>query len=364
MKLSARQICFFLAAVAPAGKLVLMPSLLAARSGNDLLLPVLAQVAVQAALVFAVLLLARNGRTVYAMLADMVGSFFAKALCILFAAFLLFAAFVPLVEQKLLVQSLFYDTLPSYVAFTPFFLFSAYLCAKPLASLGRVWDVLAPVFLVGLAGVLLLSVGSADFGALAPAGAAGAEGFGRGLAYSTGWFFEAALLLPLVGKFEYKKGLAWKGALCSLFGGALLLLFLAVYYGVFQEIAVTQLFAFAHMSKYFSGITALGRIDYLFIFAIAFVMTFYAAMPIHAAVETVTDAFGRKKPLSVSLSIACNAALFALLLAFNFAPSETVSAITERLFWLFPAVVGGAPLLLWAARGITRLTQRRNYAEK
>ena len=205
MKLSARQICFFLAAVAPAGKLVLMPSQLVAQTANDLLLPVALQILAQSALVFAVLLLARNGRTVYGMLSDMVGGFFAKAACVLFAAFLLFAAFVPLVEQKILVQSIFYDTLPSYVAFAPFFLFAAYLCAKPLASLGRVWDILAPLFLVGILGVLLLSVGNADFGALLPVGAAGAGGFGRGVAYTAGWFFDAALLLPLVGKFPYRK---------------------------------------------------------------------------------------------------------------------------------------------------------------
>lgn len=364
MKLSARQICFFLAAVAPAGKLVLMPSVLAARTGNDLLFPALAQIAVQTALVFAVLLLARDGRTVYAMIADMAGGFIARTACIVFAAFLLFASFVPLVEQKLLVQSLFYDTLPSYVAFAPFFLFSAFLCAKPLAALGRVWDVLALLFLTGFAGILLLSVGSADYGALAPVGNAGAEGFGRGLAETTGWFCDAALLLPLAGKFEYKKGLAWKGALCSLLGGALILFFLATYYGIFQEIAVTQLFAFAHMSKYFSGITALGRIDYLFIFAIAFVMTFCAAMPVQAAADALTDAFGRTKPLAVSLSVLFNAALFAVMLVFNFAPSETIAAVTRRLFWIFPLFTAGAPLLLWTAVGIGRLIGRKTHAKK
>ena len=362
MKLSARQLCFFLAAVAPAGKLVLMPSQLTALTGNDLLFPVLLQILVQAGLVFCVLLLGRSGRTVYASLADMVGTFAAKALCILFAAFLLFATFVPLVEQKLLVQSLFYDTLPSYVAFAPFFLFSAYLCTRPLAAMGRVWDILAPVFLVGMLGILLLSVWSADFGALAPVGAAGASGFGRGFAYTQGWFFDAALLLPLVGKFHYRKGLAWKGALCYLLGGIILLAFLATYYGVFADIAVTQLFAFAHMSKYFSGITAMGRIDYLFIFAVAFAMTFYVTMPVHGAMETISEAFGRTKPLSAILSVGFNGVLLALLLIFNFSPSETIAAITERAFWIFPSFAAGVPLLLLLIFAVRHVTERRRHA--
>lgn len=363
MKLSPRQLCFFLAAVAPAGKLVLMPSQLVAQSGNDLLFPVAVQIAVQSLLVFAVLLIARRERTVYAMLSDMVGGFLAKSVCILLSAFFLFAAFVPLIEQKLLVQSIFYDTLPSYLAFAPFFLFSAYLCAKPLAACGRAWDMLAPMFAAGLLGILFFSVGNADFGALAPAGAAGAGGFGRGLAYTFGWFFDAALLLPLIGKFPYKKGLAWKGALCYLGGGAALLLFLAVYYGVYSDIAVTQLFAFAHMSKYFSGITVLGRIDYLFVFLIAFVMTFYVAMPVQAAVDTLTTAFGKRKILAPVLSVLCNGALFALMFAFNFSPSASVAAVTQRLFWIFPAFAGGIPLILTAlSLAQTSIEKRRHHA--
>ena len=362
MKLTQRQVFFFLAAVAPAGKLILMPSQLAAEAKNDLLYPFLAQLAVGAALVFFVLLLARRERTLYALLADMVCPFFAKAFCVLLSAFLLFAAFVPLIEQKLMVQSLFYDTLPSYAAFAPFFLFSAYLCAKPLASMGRVWDALAPVFLIGLAGILLLSVWSADFGALAPAGAAGAGGIARGTAYIAGWFYDAALLLPLVGKFPYHKGMAWKGALCYLGGGLAVALFLAVYYGVFAEIAVTQLYAFAHISKYFSGITALGRIDYLFIFAVTFVMTFYAAMPVQAAVDTIAEAFRARRVLAPLLSVAFHALLLALMLAFNFTPSAVISTITKKLFWLFPAFTAGLPLSVWTVLGIRSLYQRRKYA--
>ena len=60
MKLRSRQILFFLALIAPVGKLVLMPAQIVSVSGNDLLFPVLAQLLMQAALVFCVLLLARR----------------------------------------------------------------------------------------------------------------------------------------------------------------------------------------------------------------------------------------------------------------------------------------------------------------
>lgn len=354
MKLGSRQILFFLAAVAPVGKLILLPPQLAAASGNDLLYPVFLQILVQTALVFCVLLLSRRERTVYGLLKDGIGSTGAKIGMILISVFLLYAAFMPLVEQKLLVQSIFYDTIPSYIVFTPFFLLSAYLCSRPLACTGRIWDILAPLFLFGMAGILLFSVGEADYGALLPFGAQGWSGFTDGTMRACAWFFDAALLLPFVGRFGYKKGLAWKGALCYLGGGALLLVFLATFYGVFSDIAIIQVFAFAKMSHFFAGLTVLGRIDYLFIFALAFVMVFYAALPLHGAVQMIHDAFHAGKPFSALLSTGINLMMLTIIYMFNFDADSIVSAISGTLFWIMPAIGAAVIMLLLAFCGRSR----------
>ena len=347
MKLSSRQILFFLAAVTPVGKLILMPPQLAAAARGDLLLPVLAQLPVQAALVFCVLLAARDGRTLHEMLARRIGAWGAAAVSAALALFLLYAAFVPLIEQKLLVQSIFYDTLPSYVVFAPFFVLSAYLCSRPAAGTGRLFDFLAPLSLFGMAGILLFSVGEADFGALLPVGAAGAGGFLQGARRACAWFYDAALLLPLLGRFDYKKGLAAKGAAAYLAGGAVLLAFLATFYGVFGDIAVIQVFAFAKMSHFFAGLTVLGRIDYLFIFSLAFVMIFYAAMPIQGAVQLAADCLPQSgKWLPALLSCAVNAAMLALLYAFNFYSDRIIDLFTGRLFFLIPAAGAASALLV------------------
>ena len=306
MKLSSRQILFFLAAAAPIGKIVLMPARLARACANDLLFPVLAQLLVQAAIIFCVLLLARREQTLYALIRDAAGGVAAKIAAILFSAFLLFAAFLPVVEQKLLVRSIFYDTIPAYLVFTPFFIFSAYLCARPLCTVGRMWDILTPLAAVALAGIALLSVGSADYGALAPAGAAGWEGVARGTQ-----------------------------AACS-----------STFYGVFSEIAVAQTHAFARMSGFFSGMTVLGRIDYLFIFAAAFVMTFYVILPMQAAVGTLSEAFGKSRALPALLSAGINLAMLAAVYLTNFHTSQVIEMLTGTLFWLYPVFAAGVPLLL------------------
>lgn len=343
MKINERQILFFLACVAPVGKIVLLPSRLAETAGNDLLLPAAAHFLLQSLAVFCALLVAKKGESLYDLLSNTCGKVAAKVLCTLFSLFLLFAALLPLLEQKLFVQSVFYDTLPSLVAFSPFFAFSAYLCTKPLFSLGRVWDILAVLSILSLLGIFALSAQSADFGALAPVGASGTGMFFSALR-SWSWFFDGALLLPLAGKIEYRKGLAWKGAVCYLAGGAAVLAFLAMFYGIFQETAVNQLFAFTATAKYFPGVAMLGRIDYLFIFGLALVMAFYVAMPMHGAIECALQAYGREHHLASILSVCVSALFLVLILVFEYRFGDVLQAISF-VFPLFPLFGLAVPAL-------------------
>ena len=89
-------------------------------------------------------------------------------------------------------------------------------------------------------------------------------------------------------------------------------------------------------------------------------MAFYTAMPVQAAVDALTDAFGHRLVLAPTLSTAFNAALLALMLAFNFVPSATVSAITQRAFWIFPVFAAGAPLLLLALLPVLNKRRERH----
>lgn len=344
-KISARQLCFFLACVAPVGKLVLLPAQLVQYAGNDLLLPTLVCYAVQTAVVFCLLLLVKCGLNFYELLSNTFGKIAAKILICLYAVFLLLAALLPLLEQKTFVQSVFYDTLPSLVAFAPFFVFSAYVCSKPLGSYGRTWDILGPLAVVGLVGILILSAGSADYGALLPVGATGGTGFLRGTASIFSWFIDTALLLPLIGKIEYRKGIAWKGALSYAAGGFAVLFFLATFYGVFAETSVNQLFAFTKTSKYFSGITVLGRIDYVFIFALALVMAFYIALPLQGSIECAVQAFGRHKYMPTLLALGVNTLFFALSIVLDYRLGAVLTFFSETLYWIFPVFCVALPLL-------------------
>lgn len=344
-KLAPRQLFFFLACVAPVGKLVILPARLAEYSKNDLWIPALLQFMLQAAVIFCVLLLGKRNMTLYELLRNTFGKVFGTILLVIFSLFLLYASVLPLLEQKLFVQGVFYDTLPSVIAFAPFFLFAAYLCSKPLVSQGRMFDLLGPIAIAGLAGVLIFSVTNAEYGAILPVGASGIRGIAKGTAYSFSWFFDSALVLMLLGKFEYKKGTAWRGAVAYLAGGIAVVFFLMTFYSVFEGTAINQLFAFSKTSKYYTAITVLGRVDYVFVFALALVMTFYCAMPLQAAVDSVSQAFGGRKYLPTLLSVGIAVLFFVLSLLSDYRFGTVMKLISQMGFFLFPIFTVLIPLL-------------------
>lgn len=344
-KISARQLYFFLACIAPVGKLVIMPSRLAQYSGNDLLIPVLFHYLLQTAIVFAVLLLAKRGKNLFEMMEESIGKIASSIVVLILSLFLFYAAFLPLLEQKVFVQGVFYDTIPSLVAFAPFFPLAAYLCSKPLSSYGRTWDVLGPIALVGFFGILVLSLTETDFGSLLPIGSSGAKGIFGGAVYTFSWFFDSVFLLFLLGKIDYRKGMAWKGALFYLAGGLAVIFYIAVYYAIFQETAVNQLFAFTKTSKFFSGITVLGRVDFIFIYALAFVMIFYCSLPLQAGIDGILQVFGKKRYLPTILSVILNGAIAVLIVIFDYRFGQVMYVISEKLFWLFPIFTVAVPLL-------------------
>ena len=356
-KISTRQLLFFLAAIAPVGKIILMPVNLVQYAQNDLLFPAAMNFLLQGAVIFLVLLLAKSNKSFYELVADKLGHIAAKIILCIFALFFFFAAILPLLEQKLCVQSVFFDTLPTAIMASCFYLFSAYLCAKPLASFGRTWDILAPLSIAAFAGILIFSFKTTDLGALCPALQSGGKGIFQGFAYSMSWFLDSAILLAFLGKIDYKKGLPWKGLLCYLAGAIGVLLFLAVFYGIFQETSVNQQFAFSKVSRYFSGVESLGRIDYIFIFGLSRVMAFYIILPLQAGIDFIRQSFGSRERrfLPEILSVIVNAVLFVITFLLDYRYRSLNETVCVKLFWIFPVFC----LLLPALALLLNIRRRR-----
>ena len=89
-RISSRQLYFFLACIAPVGKLLFLPTQLANSARNDLLFPMLASYLVQAGAIFCVLLLAKRKMNLYELLENTFGGIAAKILISIFALFLFY----------------------------------------------------------------------------------------------------------------------------------------------------------------------------------------------------------------------------------------------------------------------------------
>lgn len=346
-KIKVRQICFFFAAMMPVSKLFVYPATLVYRTHNDLLFSALMNFLIEGAVIALVMLLSKKtGKSLFALAEGTFGRTAARIIYALFALFFFASSLLPMMEQKNFVLQVLYENVPSIISFAPFFFVCFFACVKGFRSIGRTADVALPVFAVGFAVLILLALPHADFSALLPVRAVPAKEVLKGSLFSASWYTDAAFLLFFLGNFEYEKRASVKVISSYAIGAAAVLLFLAVFYGVFSDIAVRQQNAVAQISKYTTAFTTLGRVDYFFIFALALVMIFRLCVPAQMCVHCICRAAGCKPFIPAA---AVNAALLALTIFLNYSFLEVQTLFTQKLwivFLLFAYAAPAAALLL------------------
>ncbi len=346
--LCTRQICFILIAYNVCSKLLLYPNDLAFSSGGDMLFSALADILFQTAVVWATsFLCSRTDRTFYGLLKDTLGGIAAKIIICLFSAFFLLAALYPLLENKLYVHTVFYDTIPSLVVFLPFFAFSVYAGAKGLRNAARCADICLPLFAAALAFIFVLSFGEFDAGRLLPVLKTPLVRVGGGALYTLHFFSEGAFMLAFMGRFEYKRGDCAKITLSYALGGAAVMVFLALFYGIFASLSVGELYAVSRVSSYFPAIDVIGRVDLVALYALETVSLFYITLNIQLCCECIGEAF----PVRAEwISLAANAVLLicTVLLDNRFV---SVSRVYSEWLWIAYVLWGAVmPLTAWILR--------------
>jgi hypothetical protein len=340
--INTRQLCFFAAFLLPVFKLLNAPSELAKYAAGDLIWLALAQYLLQGLAVAALLFLtSKSNKGFFGLLAECLGAAAARVAYILYALFFVFASLLPLLDLEKFVYAAFFDTAPSMCIFLPFFFLSGFISAKHLKALGRCADLAMPLFIVAYIGLMTLSVGSADFTNLLPFFSS-PRAVAKGMPNTFGAFFDAALFLPLLGNFHYKKGDGKKVMLSYALGGAFVLFFLAVFYGIFGVIAPVQKNAFMQTAKYFFALPVIGRFDLLLGYLMTIVLLFYSCIPLQLSVHCFAEGINteHKTLLSALLNIAL--LLFALFCSRYYTELEL---FIDRLFWIFPLFSFLIPIL-------------------
>ncbi len=347
--LTVRQICFILFAYSAVLKLIIYPSAAAASSGNDIIFPALADLALQSAVIWSVAFLcSRTDKTFFALLSDTFGRVTARIIYALFALFFLLAAIVPMNETQLLVHDAFYDTIPALYVFLPVFFFLAYAGAKGFMNMGRCADICFPIFVVGAVALIIMSAGQGEYSNLLPV-------FGQSVGKLAGAalsalfrFSDGAVLLMFMGNFKYKKGDAAKITLSYVGGGLTVIALLAIYYALYGPLAPSRTFLMSNISAFFSAISYIGRLDLFVVYALSVVVLFAVVMYVQLCVHCLTLTFGWGKRSLFSLCVTGVLLVITFILNNRFAHLQEAAS---RWFWI-PVLLFGylIPVLAWTLK--------------
>lgn len=348
-RISVRQICFIMVIYTAASRLLIYPTSLSVFCGRDLLFPAAFDFLIQGIVIWAVAYLcSRTDKTFYGLLKGGIGEIGARIVMGFFAAFFFLCAIVPVFEQKLYVHTIFYDTVPSLLAFLPFFFFAVYAGSKSFENIGRCADICLPLFIVAMAAIMGMSFSEMKPTALLPVLTTPVKSLFGGAAGTAFRFAEPCYLLMFMGRFPYKKGDAAKITLSYAGGALIVLLFLALYYGIYGDIAITRQFAVSKVALFFSAIDTLGRIDLIALYILEIVMLFALVLNIQLAVQCLVKCTGYGH--TGILSLAVNAALAAILVSANNYFFGILQFFAEWMWIVFILFSVVAPLTMWAFR--------------
>jgi len=330
-------------------KLLIYPTALVNISGRDFLFSSAIDFAVCGVVIWAVAYLcSRTDKTFFGLLENTFGNVVARIVYGVFALFFMLISLYPIFEQKLYVHAIFYDTVPSLMVFLPFFIFAVYAGSKGFSNAGRSADMCLPVFIISLATILVMAIPEAHFSHLLPVLKTPAKKILGGALGTFHTFAEPCWLLMFMGHFKYKKGDAAKITLSYAGGCAVVLLILAVFFGIYGDITVSRNFAISKISVFFSAIDILGRVDLIALYALEIVMLFALVLNIQLAVHCFEKCTGYGNKGIISLAV--NAVLLILLVVFDHS-FDAINEAYSKWIWIvcvtFTIVI---PLLAWALR--------------
>ena len=363
-QLCTRQVCFIMYAYPAAGKILMMPALLAYYCKNDLAFTALFIFILQTAAVCALAAAcARSEKTFFQLVEGAFGKVVSKIFMWLFAAFFVLSAFVPMLEQKLFVQAIFYDTIPSLITFLPFFALAVYVGAKGMRNAARTADIAAPLFIGALVALVIMSVGESNLVWLLPVLKTPASDIFSGARFAMYNFTDGAVMLMLMGRFRAARGDVKKIVLSYAASALTVLIFLVLFYSIFSVLAPDQYFAVSKMAIFFSVLSLVGSVDLIAVYAMEACMLFGLLLYLQIAVTCVCEAIGSEqtagrkvRPAAAAASVAINAILLALVIIFNEGYAAVQKVYGNYLWPIFlafsfiiPAI--GAVLAFISSRG-------------
>ena len=347
-KISVRQICFIMLIYTAVSKFITYPTQLSYTTGRDLLFSALLNFILQGVIIWAVsYLCSRTDKTFFQLISDTLGTVTARIVYGLFALFFMVCTLMPLLEQKVYVDAIFYDMLPSLLVFLTIFFFTVYASSRDFKNIGRCAEICLPIFLISMLFILVMSLHELKWDNFLPMLKEPAKVLKSSLA-NTFRFCEPAFLLMFMGRFKYKKGDALKITLSYVGGALFVIAVLTAFYGIYGDMAESRSFAISKISLFFPAIDLIGRIDLMALYLLEIAMLFALVLNIQLAVHCIEICTGYKN--KAVLSIALNAVFLVLVIVLD-SGFSTVHALWAKWMWIvFLIFTYLLPLSAWLLR--------------
>lgn len=342
--ISIRQLCLLFLAFVPLTKVVILPSYLSLVSGHQAWLAILLSFLIEGGVIVALLSFAKKvDMPFFDFLRQTLGRFSARVVYATYTAYYVLKSCTLVIEQRSFIEVVLYETTPTVLNFLPFFFVVAYTCMVGIKSLGRIADVAVWGTVASFLVILALSTFNVDFNALLPLFYGAFPKIFVGSLQSALWFGESTYILFFMGKIKWSKRPKLKVLSGYAVGGLLVTFFFIVYRGIFDEMAMRNVFAIARTGKYSISLSKIGRIDFFAIFIICGISLFALCSPLVIATDCLCTAFPIKRRLFPALIV--TAIPLVLTVFFGRYLQSFLTINTRVLCWAYWVMSAGIPLL-------------------
>lgn len=302
-KLKLRQACLFISVFSLVTKIIILPSVVASFSKENLWISAILNFLLDGAMLFFILKIGEKfkGLTFFQILKENLGDVATKIILFLYFIYFLLKAYSPIMEQKNFIEIALYETTHVVWIFAPIFLISTFFSYKGLKTVGRLSDLLVWFAIFAYAVLIALSLPVANFSNLLPIIGVPFKNVAKGSFFSLLWYFDSTYFLFLIGCFKPERLSKTKVMLSYLACALAVVIFFAVLYCEFGPLTERQYFAPIKMGKYFLSVSNSGRVDYVAGIALTIVCVFAVTAPLVFSSLCLSHTFNFKHKLTPCL---------------------------------------------------------------
>lgn len=354
--ITTNQICALFIALIPLTKLITAPAVLSGYLQERLWHPLILLFALDIALIFLFLYFERkhSSATFFEILSNNYSKGVAKGIFFIYALYFFAKSFIPIIEQKELIENAFYETLPQVPAFFPVFLVIFYICLKGFKTLGRLSQFCLFLSLFGISLILFLSIPTAEYSYLLPIINVKPKSEAIVTLKALSWFNDAIYLLFFMGYFKREKKDKTKLIVSYLICVAIVVLYFVTFYGIFTYISPTQKIALNYMSIFGVTLVNVGRFDYLALFLLTTASVVSISLPLVFSTYCLKEVFGLKEEKIPAIVV--TACAFLLTVFFSSKYELILTFVTKYLTPLY--VICGYVLPFLCFKGENRDLQK------